>query len=115
MVKLLGKPLLEWIVEWLKAYGITNIIIGVAYHKESIIDHFGDGSNFGVNIKYSVHSVEGEKTTRINMREAAPLPDGFISLGEFNFKTGQAAAVVIATDDAGGTVHADAIQILPAK
>ena len=71
--------------------------------------------NRATNVPVTVHSVDGEETTRVNMREAAPLPKGFISLGEFNFKTDQTAVVVIATDDAGGTVHADAIQVLPAK
>jgi len=60
MVELLGKPILEWVVEWLKHNGILNIIVGVAYHKESVMDYFKDGSGFGVRIKYSVHSVEGE-------------------------------------------------------
>ena len=60
MIELLGKPILHWIIEWLKSNGISNVVIGVAYRKESVINYFGDGSNFGVNIKYSVHSVSGE-------------------------------------------------------
>jgi|SRR5438876_2780377 len=60
MIEVLGKPILEWTLRWLKNYGITNIVLGVAYKKEAIMDHFGDGSKFGLNIKYSEHSVEGE-------------------------------------------------------
>lgn len=60
MVELLGKPLLQWVVEWIRSQGILNIVIGVAYCKESVIKHFGNGAKFGVRIKYSVHSVEGE-------------------------------------------------------
>ncbi|MBC8871543.1 MAG: FAD-dependent oxidoreductase [Planctomycetes bacterium] len=71
--------------------------------------------NRATNVPVTVHSADGEQTIRVNMREAAPLPKGFISLGEFDFKADQTAAVVIATDDAGGTVHADAIQVLPIK
>lgn len=59
MVSVLGKPLLERIIEWLKKNGVENLIIGVAYKKESIIDYFGDGSKFGVKIKYSFHDPEG--------------------------------------------------------
>jgi NDP-sugar pyrophosphorylase family protein len=59
MLLVAGKPLLEWVVDWLKSSGIQNIVIGVAFQKEKVIEHFGDGSSFGVNIRYSVHTVEG--------------------------------------------------------
>ena len=59
LVKVGGKPLLQWVVEWLKANGITNIVMGVAYLKEKIIDFFGDGARFGVRIQYSAHTVPG--------------------------------------------------------
>ncbi len=54
-----GKPLLQWILEWLKQNGISNIVIGVAYKKDKIIDYFGNGEKFGVKINYSHHTVEG--------------------------------------------------------
>jgi len=60
MVKVFGKPLLQWVIEWLKFNEIFNLVLGVAYKKEAIMDYFGDGSKFGVKIKYSVHSVSGE-------------------------------------------------------
>jgi len=60
MVEVLGKPLLQWIVEWLRSNNIKRLVIGVAFKKEAIMDHFGDGSEFGAHIDYSVHSVEGE-------------------------------------------------------
>lgn len=60
MIKLLGKPILQWVIEWLISNGISNVVIGVAYCKESVINHFKDGSEFGVKIRYSVHSVDGE-------------------------------------------------------
>jgi NDP-sugar pyrophosphorylase family protein len=47
------------VVEWLHDSGITELAIGVAYLKQKIIDYFGDGSQCGVHIKYSVHTVEG--------------------------------------------------------
>ncbi len=59
LVKVGGKPLLQWVVECLKLNGVSNIVMGVAYLKEQIIDFFGDGSRFGVRIGYSVHTVSG--------------------------------------------------------
>jgi len=59
LVRVGGKPLLQWAVEWLRANGVSNIVIGVAYLKEQIIDYFGDGARFGVKVQYSVHTVHG--------------------------------------------------------
>src|SRR3989442_4418494 len=59
LVKVGGKPLLQWVVEWLRANRVSNIVIGVAYLKEQIIDFFGDGARFGVKIQYSIHTVPG--------------------------------------------------------
>ena len=59
LVKVGGKPLLQWVVEWLKTNGVTTVVMGVAYLKDRIMDYFGDGTRFGVNIRYSVHTVEG--------------------------------------------------------
>jgi len=59
LVKVGGKPLLEWVIEWLQQNRVTNLVIGVAYLKEKIIRHLGSGGKFGVDIRYSVHTVEG--------------------------------------------------------
>lgn len=59
MIEVGGKPLLQWIIEWLRDNGIRQVVLGVAYLKEKIIEYFGDGNKFGVDIQYSVHSVEG--------------------------------------------------------
>jgi len=59
LVHIAGKPLLQWMIEWLHSNNVKNIVIGVAHLKEQIVDYFGDGSKFGVNLTYSVHTVEG--------------------------------------------------------
>ena len=59
LVRVGGKPLLQWVVEWLRANGVTKIVMGVAYLKDQITDFFGDGASFGVRIQYSVHTVPG--------------------------------------------------------
>src|SRR3990170_8059704 len=60
MIKILGKPILQWVIEWLTNNGISNIVIGVSYKKEAVMNYFKDGSEFNCNIRYSVHSIEGE-------------------------------------------------------
>ena len=60
--------------------------------------------------------LDGDVTeVRINQREPAPLPNHFYSLGKFQLTKGQKGVVAVSAADAGGIVHADAIQILPAK
>ena len=52
MIKVNGKPILQILLEQLKSGEITEIIIIVHYLKEKIIDHFKDGSQLGISIKY---------------------------------------------------------------
>jgi len=59
MVEVAGRPLLDWVLTWLRNNHIRNVVIGVAYRNQSIIDHFGDGSSYGLEIQYSKHTVEG--------------------------------------------------------
>jgi hypothetical protein len=63
----------------------------------------------------SVLSADGEKTVTVNQTKAAPLPQGAYSLGTFKFTAGEEAAVIFRTGGAGGNVHLDAVQVLPAK
>ncbi len=53
MVLINGKPILQVIIEQLKSVGVTDIVIVVYYLKEKIMNYFGDGTKFGVKIKYA--------------------------------------------------------------
>ena len=52
MLKVGGKPILQYNVEALRDAGVKELSMVVGYHEEVIKEHFGDGSNFGVNITY---------------------------------------------------------------
>lgn len=52
MAPVLGKPILEWQVERLKENDISEIIMIIGHLGNKIIDYFGNGKNFGVNIRY---------------------------------------------------------------
>ena len=56
IVPVCGKPFLEYQLEMLRRNGLTDIVLCVGYLHEHILDYFGDGKNFGVNISYSVES-----------------------------------------------------------
>lgn len=59
MVCIDNKPFLEYQIDLLKKNNITNIILCVGHLHEQIIDYFGDGSKFGVKIKYSFDDSSG--------------------------------------------------------
>jgi len=46
------RPLMESIIDGLRAAGIERVNISVHHQSKKITDHFGDGSNFGININY---------------------------------------------------------------
>ncbi len=57
-----GKPLLQYHLQRLASAGITDIVINISWLAEQIEGYFGDGSHFGVSIDWS--------------REAQPLETG---------------------------------------
>ncbi len=48
-----NKPVIERTVEQLRDAGIKNISITTHFQADKIKDHFGDGSDFGVNVQYT--------------------------------------------------------------
>jgi mannose-1-phosphate guanylyltransferase len=52
MLPLGEKPVLEYVLEWLKKYGFEDIYICVGYLRRTIEEYFKDGSEFGVKITY---------------------------------------------------------------
>jgi len=53
MIPILGKPVMEYLIEHLARHGIHEIMVNVSYLHEQIENYFGDGSRFGVEIGYS--------------------------------------------------------------
>ena len=47
-----GRPLMERIVEQLQQAGIRRVNVTTHYKPEKIIEHFGDGKSFGVELSY---------------------------------------------------------------
>ena len=52
MLPFLNKPMMAYIVEALKNAGIVDIVVLLYFKPEIIKNYFGDGQNFGVNIRY---------------------------------------------------------------
>jgi mannose-1-phosphate guanylyltransferase len=52
MIQIKDRPIIELQVNWLKKFGMTDIILLVGHLKEKIKYHLADGKKFGVNISY---------------------------------------------------------------
>ena len=73
MVQIAGRPFLEYLVEFLKQNGIERIVMLLGYLPHVITEHFGDGSKFGVDIRYVIGTSEDDTGARI--RDAAHMLD----------------------------------------
>ena len=56
MLPVCGKPILEQIVLRAKQAGVESFVFVVGYGADAVKLHFGDGSNFGVRIDYTVQN-----------------------------------------------------------
>ncbi|AQQ00223.1 mannose-1-phosphate guanylyltransferase [Pseudoalteromonas aliena] len=108
MLKVAGKPLIEHHIDSLKAAGISDIVINLAWQGDKIKDYFKDGSQFGVSIEYS-QEIKGGLETAGGIIQALPLlGDSFIvingdiftdydvsSLAQLHLQPGEAHIVLI--------------------
>lgn len=79
MLKIEDKPILEHEIECLREQGFTDLIITVSHMASIIMDYFGDGSKFGVQIQYFMEEVPlGNAGALFKMREL--LTDDFLLL-----------------------------------
>ncbi|HKE57795.1 MAG TPA: NDP-sugar synthase [Pyrinomonadaceae bacterium] len=51
-IPILGKPLVGYVAEYLAGYGVDEIIVNLHHRPESVRVALGDGSRFGVALKY---------------------------------------------------------------
>jgi NDP-sugar pyrophosphorylase family protein len=54
MLPVAGRPMLEHTIFWLRHYGITQIAMNLHHRPQIVMEHFGDGSLFGISLEYSV-------------------------------------------------------------
>src|SRR5258707_12475061 len=57
MVPIVGRPVMEHILNLLKAQGVTECVVNVQYMASAMEDYFGDGSQLGMQITYSPEEV----------------------------------------------------------
>ncbi|MCL1125250.1 sugar phosphate nucleotidyltransferase [Shewanella surugensis] len=58
MIPILGKPVMESMIQLFSKHGIDKIVINTSHLAESIESYFGDGHHFNVQLSYSYEVVE---------------------------------------------------------
>jgi mannose-1-phosphate guanylyltransferase/mannose-1-phosphate guanylyltransferase/phosphomannomutase len=56
MLPLFDRPFLRWMVERCQQVGLTDILMNIRYQATQIQDYFGDGHDFGVQIRYVIEN-----------------------------------------------------------
>jgi len=78
-----GRPFLEYQLEMLGQRGVRDIVLCVGHLGEAVLDHFGAGHRFGVDIVYSWEREELLGTAGA-LKRAEPLlaPEFFVTYGD---------------------------------
>ena len=65
MVPFYEKPFLEYLLVYFKEQGSSDFLILLGYLSEKVVDYFGDGSKWGINISYDISAIENDTGRRI--------------------------------------------------
>ncbi len=69
MIPIVNVPCMEHIVRLLESHGITDIVATLQFMPEEIQDYFGEGSDWGVNMSYSIEDVPAGTAGSVKLAE----------------------------------------------
>jgi mannose-1-phosphate guanylyltransferase / phosphomannomutase len=69
MIRIVNVPCMEHIVRLLQSHGFTDIVVTLQFMPEEIQDYFGDGSDWGVNICYSIEDAPAGTAGSVKLAE----------------------------------------------
>lgn len=112
MIDILGRPFIEWQLDLLAEKGIHEVVLCVGHKSKIIEDFVGDGSKFGIKVKYS-HDGLTPLGTGGAIRKALPLlgnsfmvlygdsylPVDYSSIEEKFYKIGKPALMTVYKND----------------
>src|SRR4029077_4651429 len=100
MIKVRNKPVLLHILEGLQSAGIKNFLIVIGYHGEVVKDYFGDGTCFGLQIKYATQVVQDGTGRVVDLaRDFVGQSPFVLSYGDILVDPGNYKAIVDLPDD----------------
>lgn len=68
-----GVPFIDYLVRQMRAFGMEELVLLLGYLPKKISDYLGDGSRYGLRIRYDVTPVEFD--TGMRLKHAAPMID----------------------------------------
>jgi UDP-N-acetylglucosamine diphosphorylase / glucose-1-phosphate thymidylyltransferase / UDP-N-acetylgalactosamine diphosphorylase / glucosamine-1-phosphate N-acetyltransferase / galactosamine-1-phosphate N-acetyltransferase len=100
MINVRGKPILLHIIEGLQAAGIKHFLIVVGYHGDAVRSYFGDGTCFGLQIKYATQVVQDGTGRVVDLaRDFVDQSPFVLSYGDILVDPGNYKAIVDLADD----------------
>jgi mannose-1-phosphate guanylyltransferase / phosphomannomutase len=69
MIRIVNLPCMEHIVNLLARHNFTDIAVTLQFMPEEIQDYFGDGSDWGVNMRYSIEDAPAGTAGSVKMAE----------------------------------------------
>jgi mannose-1-phosphate guanylyltransferase/phosphomannomutase len=78
LAPVLNKPIMEHIILLLKEHGITEIVVTLHYLADEIEGYFGDGSDWGVQLYYSVEDTPLGTAGSVKQAEALLRDEPFV-------------------------------------
>jgi mannose-1-phosphate guanylyltransferase/phosphomannomutase len=69
MIPIVNIPCMEHIVGLLKRHGFSDIAVTLQFMPDEIMDYFGDGSDWGVNMSYSIEDAPAGTAGSVKMAE----------------------------------------------
>jgi mannose-1-phosphate guanylyltransferase len=74
MIPILGKPVMEYLIEHLARQGVRDIMVNVSHLSHRIEQYFGDGRRYGVRLGYSFEGyLEGDEVVASPVGSAGAL------------------------------------------
>lgn len=70
MIPFHGKPFLGYLIDMLRDQGFTRVLLLLGYLPEVVMDHFGDGRLYGVEIEYDVTAADDLTAYRLEHAKA---------------------------------------------
>src|SRR6195256_2579516 len=105
MINVRGKPILLHIIEGLEAAGIKKFLIVVGYHGDAVRSYFGDGTCFGLQIKYATQAVQDGTGRVVDLaREFVGQSPFVLSYGDILVDPVNYKSIVDLTDDVDAMV-----------
>src|ERR671939_1803142 len=69
MIDIVNVPCMEHIVRLLATHGFTDVVVTLQFMPEEIQDYFGDGSDWNVNIHYSIEDAPAGTAGSVKLAE----------------------------------------------